>query len=135
MQSILCAKLFTTLSRLVIIRRMSEGFTTDINEEIAGKMSLQDAQRLIRSLSIPHAKMAVQTLVNISQNPRMNPAARVAAANSILDRAFGKPEQPVTIPLPQGVGKTGVMLIPSSGGRDEWLKRAQEHHQKMLSST
>lgn len=114
---------------------MSEGFSTNITEEIAGKMTLQEAQRLIRSLTIPHAMTAVSTLVNIANNPRMNPAARVAAANSILDRGFGKPEQTVTIPLPPGIGKTGVMLIPSSGGRDEWLKRSQEHHQKMLSST
>lgn len=113
---------------------MSEGFFTTITEEIAGKMSLQEAQRLIRSLTIPHAMMAVQTLVNIAENPRMNPNARVTAANSILDRGFGKPEQPVPIQLPPGTGKTGVMLVPSSGGREEWLKRAQEHHQKMLSS-
>lgn len=114
---------------------MSEGFTTTINEEIAGKMTPGEATRLLRSLAIPHAKMAIEVLVGVAENPRLNPAARVMAANSILDRGFGKPEQPATLVLPPGTGKTGVMLLPSGEGRNEWLSKASSHHQKMLAST
>jgi len=35
---------------------------------------------------------ALQTLVEVMKNPKTSAAARVAAANSLLDRGYGRPE-------------------------------------------
>jgi hypothetical protein len=112
---------------------MDSGFTLDINEEMAGKMAPAEAARLIKSLAIPHAKLAIEALVSITTNPRFHPAARVAAATQLLDRGFGKAEQPVPVVLPPGTGKTGVMMVPEIKGEDAWLSKAAAHHQKVLS--
>jgi hypothetical protein len=39
---------------------------------------------------------AINTLVSIMQNEKAPPAARVAAANLLLDRGYGKPAQPIS---------------------------------------
>ena len=39
---------------------------------------------------------AIETLVSIMTNPKAAPAARVSAANSLLDRGYGKPPQHIT---------------------------------------
>ncbi|MDR3439869.1 DUF5681 domain-containing protein [Telmatospirillum sp.] len=49
----------------------------------------------IRKLAQEHAPEAIKTLVDICTNPKASSAARVAAANSLLDRGFGKPVQPI----------------------------------------
>lgn len=36
---------------------------------------------------------AINVLVEVMTNPKTSPAARVSAANAILDRAWGKPAQ------------------------------------------
>jgi hypothetical protein len=43
-----------------------------------------------------HTGEAVQTLVSIMTNPKSAPAARVSAANALLDRGYGKPPQHIT---------------------------------------
>ena len=53
---------------------------------------LGDVQELARQQS----PEAINTLVAIMQNEKAPPAARVAAANSLLDRGFGKPTQPIS---------------------------------------
>jgi hypothetical protein len=50
----------------------------------------------IRSLARGHTETALNTLVGIMNQPEAPPAARVAAANSILDRGWGKPTQPLS---------------------------------------
>jgi isocitrate dehydrogenase len=40
--------------------------------------------------------MAMKTLTDIAGNDEANPAARVAAANALLDRGWGKATQPLT---------------------------------------
>ncbi len=45
----------------------------------------------IRSLARTHTKTAIKTLVGIMNQAKASPAARVAAANAILDRGWGKP--------------------------------------------
>jgi hypothetical protein len=50
---------------------------------------LGDVQELARQQS----PEAINTLVAIMQNEKAPPAARVAAANSLLDRGYGKPTQ------------------------------------------
>ena len=47
----------------------------------------------IRSLARMHTQGAVDVLVKIYSNPKTGAAARVAAANSLLDRGWGKPAQ------------------------------------------
>lgn len=49
----------------------------------------------IRSLARQHTERALQVLVGIATNDQSNDSARVAAANSLLDRGWGKPTQPV----------------------------------------
>ncbi len=49
----------------------------------------------IRSLARSHTERAIQVLQGIMDQPDAPHAARVAAANSILDRGWGKPTQPI----------------------------------------
>jgi HEAT repeat protein len=50
----------------------------------------------IQELARVGSPEAIQTLREIMQNEKAPPVARVAAANSLLDRGFGKPMQPVS---------------------------------------
>src|SRR5215831_13624495 len=50
----------------------------------------------IKELAREHTGDAIQTLVSIMTNPKSAPAARVSAANSLLDRGYGKPPQHIT---------------------------------------
>lgn len=47
----------------------------------------------IRSLARSHTRTALNVLVGIMRNTKATPPARVAAANAILDRGWGKPTQ------------------------------------------
>ena len=49
----------------------------------------------IRSLARSYTEMAIQTLAGVAQNGESE-SAKVAAANALLDRGWGKPAQPVT---------------------------------------
>lgn len=49
----------------------------------------------IRSLARTHTETAVRTLVGIMTQDKAPAAARVAAAQAILDRGWGKPAQPI----------------------------------------
>ena len=42
-----------------------------------------------------HTETALKTLAHVMRNNESPPAARVAAANSLLDRGWGKPKQTV----------------------------------------
>ena len=46
----------------------------------------------VREFARAHTVTAMNTLVEIAENKKAPPAARVAAANSLLDRGHGKPE-------------------------------------------
>jgi hypothetical protein len=50
------------------------------------------AKRELAEMAKDHAAMALQTLADIAQSGESE-AARVSAANGILDRAYGKPAQ------------------------------------------
>lgn len=56
----------------------------------AGKVS--QAKRELSDMAKSHAEMALQTLADIAENGESE-AARVSAANGILDRAYGKAPQ------------------------------------------
>lgn len=51
----------------------------------------------IRSLARSHTDSALKTLVGIMNQSEAPAAARVSAANSILDRGWGKSEQHITV--------------------------------------
>jgi hypothetical protein len=53
---------------------------------------LGDVQELARHKS----PEAITTLANIMNDAKAPPAARVAAANALLDRGYGKPTQPIS---------------------------------------
>jgi hypothetical protein len=106
-------------------------FLPTITEQVASNMTAADAQKLIKGMCISRAAIAVETLEQICRNVRANPAARVSAATALLDRGFGKPEQNTTVIVP-GSGRAGVMLVPSTAGREQWLAQASAHHKKML---
>lgn len=59
----------------------------------------------IEGLAAEHAPAALQALVYVATNGQTE-AARVAAANSILDRAFGKARQSVAHENPDGTPLT-----------------------------
>jgi hypothetical protein len=50
----------------------------------------------VRELARKHTSEAVETLVSIMTNTKAAPAARVSAANALLDRGYGKPPQHIT---------------------------------------
>ena len=49
----------------------------------------------IRSLARSHTRTAIRVLAGIMRSEDATPAARVSAANAILDRGWGKATQPV----------------------------------------
>ena len=51
----------------------------------------------IRTLARSYTKAAIKTLVGIMQQPKAPPAARVMAANALLDRGWGKAAQFVDV--------------------------------------
>jgi hypothetical protein len=59
----------------------------------------------IRSLARLHTEKAVKTLVDIMGDSECPPAARVAAATSLMDRGWGKPHQTSDITVRQAIAK------------------------------
>jgi hypothetical protein len=49
----------------------------------------------IRSLARSHGESAIRTLANIMCNQDAQDNTRIAAANSLLDRGYGKATQPI----------------------------------------
>jgi hypothetical protein len=49
----------------------------------------------IRSLARSHTKTALNVLVRVMRNTKAPAPARIAAANAILDRGWGKATQPI----------------------------------------
>jgi hypothetical protein len=50
----------------------------------------------VQELARQRSPEAIETLVTIMNNEKAPPPARVAAANALLDRGFGKPTQPMS---------------------------------------
>jgi hypothetical protein len=49
----------------------------------------------IRSLARSHTRTALNVLVDVMRNTKAPPPARIAAANAILDRGWGKATQAI----------------------------------------
>ena len=74
----------------------------------------------VKELARAHTGEAIETLVSIMTNPKSAPAARVSAANALLDRGFGKPAQHIT----GDGGPLFVMRLPEpSQSVEEWETR------------
>ena len=50
----------------------------------------------VKELARAHTGQAIETLVSIMTNHKTAPAARVSAANALLDRGYGKPLQHIS---------------------------------------
>lgn len=61
----------------------------------AAKTSRARTLTEIRSLARSHTRTALRVLVGIMRSDEATPAARLSAANAILDRGWGKAAQPV----------------------------------------
>jgi len=67
----------------------------------SNKASLEQSQRLSEGAKV-HTGEALSTLLDVARNGRTD-AARVSAANAILDRGYGKPavrEEQTIVDLP-----------------------------------
>jgi hypothetical protein len=45
----------------------------------------------VKELALPHGEAAIETLASLMRDAAQAPETRVRAANSLLDRAYGKP--------------------------------------------
>ncbi len=61
------------------------------------KGQVSEATRSLAEMAKGHAEAALKILVEIAKNAEANDAARVSAANAILDRGYGKPRQSLEV--------------------------------------
>ncbi|WP_340672435.1 hypothetical protein [Bradyrhizobium ottawaense] len=79
---------------------MSEDTECELASEPSPKPAARKTSRArslteIRSLARSHTRTALRVLVGIMRSDDATPAARLSAANAILDRGWGKAAQPV----------------------------------------
>jgi hypothetical protein len=55
------------------------------------------AVKAVMELAQQHTAAAIETLVEIHTDSKVDPRARVAAASALLDRALGKPPQAIQV--------------------------------------
>ncbi|MET4801518.1 hypothetical protein ABIA96_004101 [Bradyrhizobium sp. LB11.1] len=67
----------------------------DVYRPVARRASKARTLTEIRSLARSHTRTAVRVLVGIMRSDDATPAARISAANAILDRGWGKAAQPI----------------------------------------
>jgi Family of unknown function (DUF5681) len=72
----------------------------------------------VRELARAHTGKAIETLVSIMTNTKSAPAARVSAANALLDRGYGKPPQHIT---GEGGPRYVVRLPEPCKTAEEWV--------------
>jgi hypothetical protein len=71
----------------------------------------------VKDLARAHTAEAIETLVSIMTNLKSAPAARVSAANALLDRGYGKPPQHIS-----GQNANYVALLPQPCETpEEWM--------------
>jgi hypothetical protein len=70
-------------------------FFNDVREKQGSQPIMAKCLTEIRSLARSHTRTAVNVLVGIMRSKDATAAARVSAANAILDRGWGKATQPV----------------------------------------
>ena len=78
----------------------------------------------VQELARQHTTQAIQTLVGICTNKEAPPAARVAAANAILDRGYGKPSQHISGDATQNFVIRAPLVATDM---EEWQERRKQH--------
>jgi len=74
----------------------------------------------VRDAARAHSVTAINALVEIIENKKAPPAALVAAANSILDRGFGRPESKIDA----NITRRAVIRVPEvCRTSDEWVAK------------
>jgi hypothetical protein len=86
----------------------------------------------IKSLARVHTEAALKTLVGVMNQAEAPPAARVAAANSLLDRGWGKAESKSEITMRKVIAKelpddelAAIALGGGEGAADEAVDPTQ----------
>lgn len=72
----------------------------------------------IRSLARAHTERAIQCLQGIMDQPDAPPAARVSAAQALLDRGWGKPAQAISGADGEGAVIIKIMKFGSDDGNN-----------------
>src|SRR6476660_3655083 len=85
----------------------------------------------VKELAKEHTVEAIQTLVSIMTNPKFAPAARVTAANALLDRGYGRPAQHITGDV---VASYVARLPEPAKSAEEWLASLADAPNKPLLS-
>jgi hypothetical protein len=77
----------------------------------------------VKELARAYTAEAIETLVSIMTNAKSAPAARVSAANALLDRGYGKPPQHIA-----GHNANYVALLPQRcETAEEWMATVETH--------
>jgi hypothetical protein len=85
----------------------------------------------VKELAREHTGKAIETLVSIMTNTKGAPAARVSAANALLDRGYGKPPQHIT----GDVAASYVARLPEPArSAEEWIASLGDIQNKRLLS-
>jgi hypothetical protein len=81
----------------------------------------------LRDLAREHTTTALETLVAIMTNPKATCTSRVAAANALLDRGYGRPESSVNakVETKQTWGPDALDKLPAAE-RAEVARHAKE---------
>lgn len=72
-----------------------EAATEPVRVPARNKTSRARTLTEIRSVARSHTRTAIRVLVGIMRSEDATPAARISAANAILDRGWGKSAQPL----------------------------------------
>lgn len=81
----------------------------------------------VRDLARAHTEDAIRTLVEIRGDLGAPPAARVAAAQALLDRAWGKPSQAVDVTSKGERMGYVIPVPPEAQDAAEWATRYKPH--------
>lgn len=77
----------------------------------------------VRELASQQTESAIKTLAEICGREDLPPAARVAAANSLLDRAYGRPESTANINVNRTARELStdelIQIISSTGAASQ----------------
>jgi hypothetical protein len=91
--------------------------------------TLNKATRELKELASEYTERAVKTLVEVMEDPDAPPAARVAAADKILDRGHGRP----AVTIEANIGKLDPDLMQRlETDLVERMARARERQRQVL---
>src|SRR5438128_12383438 len=95
---------------------------TSMPDRPSEKPSVAKTLTEIRSLARSHTRTAIRVLVGIMRSDDATPAARVSAANAILDRGWGKAAQPIENGedgAPDAVHRVERVIVQPDGSSDD----------------